>query len=174
MAWGRCWFFIVATFFIMLGQWGCGREGGGGGSRGSCRKSIWRQHCNTLFLSWSRSWSSLASSWCTVHTAHCRRRQAKVANCSRVGGDPSPSSSEFEQGIADMQSQYVHLSWLVSMLWRHTRPSTHSPPFLLLPVQKCKTPSSFQTDCDPDGGGLLWGGAGGHLVGDFTDSVTHR
>ena len=109
-----------------------------------------------------------------MHTAHCRRRQAKVANCSRVGGDPSPSSSEFEQGIADMQSQYVHLSWLVSMLWRHTRPSTHSPPFLLLPVQKCKTPSSFQTDCDPDGGGLLWGGAGGHLVGDFTDSVTHR
>ena len=27
-------------------------------------------------------------------------------------------------------------------------------------------------DCDPDGEGLLWGGAGGHL-GNFTDSVTH-
>ena len=25
-----------------------------------------------------------------MHTAHCRRRQAKVANCSRVGGRPLP------------------------------------------------------------------------------------
>ena len=25
-----------------------------------------------------------------MHSAHCRRRQAKVANCSRVGGRPLP------------------------------------------------------------------------------------
>ena len=48
---------------------------------------------------------------------HCKL-QAKVAQLQTVAwvGGPPPLSSDFEQGIADMQSQYVHLSWLVSML----------------------------------------------------------
>ena len=92
------------------------------------------------------SWSSATLSFTLDHLASDHHQEdlphnqdcptcRKLRAAKDVGlGDYPTHSSDCELGIADMQSQSVHLScWLVSMLWRHTVKQILSP-FSPLPL----------------------------------------
>ena len=175
--------------FIIFGQWGCRVDGLGVGLGGVAGNQF-------------GSWSSATLSFTLDHLASDHHQEdlphnqdcptcRKLRAAKDVGlGDYPTHSSDCELGIADMQSQSVHLScWLVSMLWRHTVKQILSP-FSPLPLPEAPLFSDAGTVTQMAGAslergrGATWatsltrwhthtGGRGGCVGGDGGGGLGH-